>query len=96
MDDDEANETGMVLVEGYALSDIERKLIAFAQWVIQEHREECGDLDGGSIQDKLEELGLLKRVKVEEPCGEDCRCAEYYEKFPAECLRLVEGVKEGA
>ena len=72
--------------------DIQQKLIEFAQWVIHEHRSEIGDIDGGDLQDKLEELGLLERVRVTEPCGEYCRCVEY-DDFPQECLRLVEGVK---
>ena len=76
------------------MTDIDKKLIAFARWAIEEHRSELGDLDGGSIQDKLEDLGLLQRVKVTEPCGEYCTCEEYG-PFPAECLRLVDGVKEG-
>lgn len=61
----------------------------FGQWVIDEHREESGDIGGGEIQDKLEELGLLERVEVAESCGEQCRCAEYYAEWPAQCLRLV-------
>lgn len=78
------------------MTEIEKKLITFARWVIAEHRSVVGDLDGGSIQDELEELGLLERIEVQEPCGEGCRCAEYYGgEFPTECLRLVYGVKEG-
>lgn len=76
------------------MTDIDKKLIAFARWAIEEHRSELGDLDGGSIQDKLEDMGLLVRVEVKEPCGEHCWCAEYYKEFPAECLRLVDGVTE--
>jgi len=71
--------------------DIQQKLIEFAQWAICEHHSELGDLDGASLQDKLVELGLLVEVHVTEPCGEDCRCAEW-DDFPQECLRLVDGV----
>lgn len=77
------------------MTEIENKLIAFARWAIEEHRAELGDLDGGSIQDKLEDLGLLQRVEVTEPCGEQCRCIDYHGEFPAECLRLVDGITEG-
>ena len=77
------------------MTDIEQKLIAFARWAIEEHRSELGDLEGGSIQDKLEDLGLLERVKVTEPCGEHCRCAEYTDDWPTSCLRMLDGAKEG-
>jgi len=71
---------------------IDERLIVFARWVIEQHRDELGDLEAGTIQDKLEGLGLLVRVEVTGPCGEECRCAEYYDQWPAECLRLAEGV----
>lgn len=64
------------------------KLATLGQWVIDQSREY--DIDGGDVQDKMEELGLLVRITVNEPCGETCRCLEYYDEFPAECLRLVE------
>lgn len=73
------------------MNEIESKLLKFSRWVIAEHRQECGDLDGASIQEKLEELGLLVAVRVTGPCGEDCRCVEY-DEFPQDCLRLIEGV----
>lgn len=72
----------------------ESKLIAFARWAITEHRSELGDLGGAEIQEKLVELGLLVHVPIAGLCEDDCRCAEYYEEFPCECLRLVEGVLE--
>ena len=55
----------------------------FALAVLEESRDELADLDGGWLQDKAEELGLLVRVQVTEPCGEGCRC----EDFPQYCLR---------
>lgn len=73
------------------MTPIESKLIEFARWAITEHRSYFGDLDGGDIQDKLEELDLLVSVKVDEPCGENCACVEYGD-FPQDCLRLAEGV----
>jgi len=77
------------------MTKIESKLIAFARWAIEAHREDSCDLDGGSIQDKLEELGLLERVRVTKPCGEHCACAEYVgDDFPTDCLRLVDGMEE--
>jgi len=61
------------------------------RWVLKEHRGECADVDGGSIQEKAEALGLLVRVPVDEPCGDTCWCAEYGD-FPQVCLRLKPGV----
>lgn len=74
------------------MTPIESKLIEFARWVIREHRSELGDLDGASIQDELIDLKLLVDVPVTEPCGEQCRCGEYFGEFPTTCLRLAEGV----
>lgn len=73
------------------MTELENKLIAFARWAIEAHRFDGGcDLDGGDIQEKLEELGILVHVTVQEPCGEGCVCQEYYGEFPAECLRLCD------
>lgn len=69
----------------------------FGLAVLEESRDSLADLDGGWIQDKAEKLGLLVRVTVTEPCGDDCRCAEY-DDFPMECLRYsseVEGKRAG-
>lgn len=76
------------------MKPIDEKLIVFARWAIEEHREYCVDVDGASIQDKLNELGLLVEVPVTESCGEGCTCVEYGD-FPQTCLRLVEGVFPG-
>ena len=73
------------------MTEQESKLIEFARWAIREHRSSFTDLDGGSIQDKLEALGLLVGVEVAEPCGDNCTCEEYGE-FPQRCLRLADGV----
>jgi hypothetical protein len=48
-----------------------------------------GDIDGCAGQDKALDLGLLGFVTVTEPCGELCQCAEYYDEFPAECMRAT-------
>lgn len=73
------------------MTPIESSLVAFARWVIREHRDSICDVGGGDIQDKLVQLGLLVSVPVTEPCGEACLCAEYGD-FPQDCLRLAEGV----
>lgn len=60
-----------------------RALATFALACLEETREELADLDGGWLQDKAEELGLLVRIEVTEPCGGTCRCDD----FPMDCLR---------
>ncbi len=71
----------------------EKALCDFGRWCLLQSREHGGcDLDGGSVQDKAEQLGLLERVKVDSPCGDACVCAEYSD-FPQICLRLASGVR---
>ena len=41
----------------------------FALSVLEETRNSLADLDGGWLQDKAEELGLMVRVEVRQPCG---------------------------
>ena len=66
----------------------------FAIAVLRESRDiEPGDVDGGFIQDKAEELGLLVKVRVTESCGELCHCAEY-DDFPQDCLCYSVEVKK--
>lgn len=67
------------------------KLAAFGAWCAQEFRRELADVDGGSAQDAMERLGLLKRIEVTEPCGEGCVCAEV--GFPADCYVFDDDVK---
>lgn len=67
---------------GAALTPLER----FGLAVLEESRNEIGDVDGGWLQEEAVKLGLLVSVHVTEPCGEGCRCAEYGD-FPQDCLR---------
>ena len=63
-------------------------MAAFGEWCLTQMREPCPqDIDGGEAQDEAERLGLLVRVTVNEPCGEECACAEYHGDPPFECLR---------
>jgi hypothetical protein len=62
-------------------------LARFGRWCLEESRIDFTEVDGGSIQDKAESLGLLANVIVMKPCGEECRCIDYYDEFPAQCLR---------
>ena len=70
-------------------------LAKFGAWCLGEmDRDGGGDIDGGAAQDKALELGVLERVTVTEPCGEDCYCAEFYGEFPAECIREAAAIRE--
>lgn len=69
------------------------RVMKFGLAVLEESRTDLGDIDGGWIQDKAESLGLLERVTVTEPCGEECRCAEYGD-FPHECLRYSQAYRD--
>lgn len=70
------------------------KLAQLGAWVSSESREWLGGFDGGDIQDKMEELGLLVRMTVtEEDAGtvhEFCEDASPGE----ECLHYADGVQD--
>lgn len=74
------------------LDALEREVEAlrkFAGLVLSDHRENMGDVSGFDVEDWAVECGLLEKVEVHEPCGDDCQCVEYHgsDGFPAECLR---------
>lgn len=67
-------------------------LRTFAQHIMQSWP--CGDVDGGDLQDKAVELGLLKLTEPapREPCGEGCECAQNcsadeFESGEVQCYR---------
>ena len=66
--------------------DVVVRLAALGSWCLAQSRDGFGDVDAGSLQDEAERLGVLERVHVTEPCGENCACAEI-DDFPQECLR---------
>jgi hypothetical protein len=47
---------------------------------------EFSDIDGGDLQDLAVEFKLLQPFEVDEPCGENCICAEYG-GWPQTCYR---------
>lgn len=47
------------------------------------------DIDGGDVQTWAVECGLLEEWTTNEPCGEQCECAEVAD-FPTRCYRLTE------
>jgi hypothetical protein len=62
------------------------RLARLGLWCLNaSYSDPIGDVDGGDIQDKALDLGILTTHEVSEPCGEHCACAEY--GFPATCLR---------
>jgi hypothetical protein len=111
---DELNRNRQAIVGGYDVEEgsvdiAERFLSAareeascglrsFAQKVVRASQEGY-DVYGGDIQEWAVEQGLLAPVKVVEPCGEDCACAEW-DDFPQTCYRFTaalspEGSTEG-
>ena len=82
------------LAAALARAESAEKLARFGALVLDEHRENIGDIDGGWMQDKAEEMGLLERVEVQKACGDEntpCSCAEYGD-FPQECLRYTKEI----
>jgi hypothetical protein len=75
---------------------LREKLARFGAWCFDSHRGDCcepGDLDGGSIQDKLVALGLLEPREMKEPCGPQCVCGPS-EAYPCECYFTAPGLRE--
>ena len=66
-------------------------LIAFFKWAMWQEGDWCGAIDGADLQDKAEELGLIEKTIVNEPCCEQCACAEVWGEFPVECYRYTLG-----
>ncbi len=64
---------------------------AFGRAVMAQHKDgDCGDVDGGSIQEIGVRTGVLQIVEVKEPCAEEwCMCAEYLVDGPVDCYRVV-------
>ena len=72
------------------MTDI-NKLLRFAGAALTETRvKEIGDWDGGDLQDVMVDCGLLDEVTMAAPCGEECRCREFYSEkdFPITCFRI--------
>ncbi len=64
-------------------------LAKLGAWALDTSREHMSDVDGGDIQDQALGLGILEEVTMEAPCSEYCVCAEYYDEFPAQCMRYT-------
>jgi len=48
-----------------------------------------GDYDGFEIESLAIKYGIIEEKRMAYPCGENCRCREYYseEDFPVICFR---------
>jgi hypothetical protein len=77
---------------GGGMTPTQQKLYEFGKWCAISCREDGGgDLDGGYLEDKMKELGIVHSVEVLESCGEDCWCAEWG-AFPQTCLRYTDDI----
>ena len=68
-------------------------LAEFARWAIAEGAWNGGDVDGGEIQEKAADLGIIHQIEVTEPCGDECTCAEW-DDFPHQCYRFCDWLLE--
>jgi Lar family restriction alleviation protein len=83
-----------------AQSEREPALVEFFKWAMREGPWEGGDLDGGSIQDKAESLGLIVRTKFDPEkhgtaYGDFSEGDDYYEFAPGVSLPSTEGKSHG-
>ena len=64
---------------------------AFGRAVMAQHKDgDCGDVDGGSIQELGVQTGVLQIVEAKEPCAEEgCMCAATCGDWPVDCYRVV-------
>jgi hypothetical protein len=61
------------------------QLLQFVGAILNEVVGEWTDVDGLTVQEAATRCGLAEMVKVEESCGEGCKC----EDFPTECFRYT-------
>lgn len=65
----------------------------FAGLILDTQIPDAGDIDGFTIEECAIRAGLYEQIKVTEPCGESCICAEF--GFPTACNRLTK-IGQGA
>ena len=70
----------------------DRMLRDYGRWALTVFRNGLGDIDGGSLQEKAVEIGLLVPKTMTKPCGEHCACFENGDG-PFECYFLAKGVR---
>ena len=64
---------------------------AFGRAVMAQHKDgDCGDVDGGWLQETGVQTGVLQIIEVKEPCAEEgCACAATCGDWPVDCYRVV-------
>lgn len=71
----------------------EEKMKSFIRELFDIYYPDCGDIDGGELQDLAEKHGILVPEIRHEPCGEFCNCAQvcYDEEWQegVKCYRLA-------
>ena len=71
----------------------EEKMKAFIRELFDIYCPDCGDIDGGELQDLAEKRGILVPEIRHAPCGEFCNCAQVCsdEEFEegVKCYRLA-------
>lgn len=86
-----------VLMREIATLRAQAGAVRFAGHVLKAHRNEGypGDVDGGYLQRRATECGLLEERTMSAPCGEQCACAEVLsdEEFPTVCYFNTEAGK---
>lgn len=71
--------------------EVAEKLRGFARDVFMSWPD-IDHLDGFDLQEMGIKHGILLPIQVDEPCGELCACADYYEleEFPVTCYELAD------
>jgi hypothetical protein len=81
-------------------TDQQLKMEAFIRDLFDEFYPDCGDIDGGTLQNLAEEHGILVPEIRHEPCGEYCNCAEMCDdeewKDGVQCYRLANWLSDAA
>lgn len=69
--------------------DNEADFKSFCDEILAQFFEGYNEIDMCDIQSIALDHKILKRVTVNEPCGDDCSCAEYIgiDEFPLSCFR---------
>lgn len=64
---------------------------AFGRAVMAQHKDgDCGDVDGGWLQETGVQTGVLQIIEAKEPCAEEgCACAATCGDWPVDCYRVV-------
>jgi hypothetical protein len=72
-------------------NDATERWAAFGRAVMAQHKDDdCGDVDGGSLQELGVQTGVLEIVEAKGPCAEEgCMCAAMGGDWPVDCYRVV-------